>query len=92
MRTQTDLRHIDSGAFCKDWWRGLDCSLTVTSFASLWATPPIFCTMIGVTPGDQEPDTHTMEMTISMAWPHQRSLQSPTLSQTQIKTQAQAKP
>ena len=67
MRTQTDLRHLDNGAFCQDWWRGLDCSLTVASFASLWATPPIFCTMIGVTPGDQEPDTRTMEMTIPMA-------------------------
>ena len=43
------------------------CSLTVASFASLWATPPIFCTMIGFTPGDQEPDTHTMEIKIPMA-------------------------
>lgn len=60
--TQTDLQQLDDGAFCQDWWRGVDCSLTVASFASLWANPPILCTMIGDIPTLGEPDNRTMEI------------------------------
>ena len=47
LRTQLDIRSLDDGAFCMDWWRGMDCSLSTESFTQLWATPPILCEVSG---------------------------------------------
>ncbi len=47
LRTQLDIRTLDDGAFCMDWWRGMDCSLSTESFTQLWATPPILCEVSG---------------------------------------------
>ena len=52
LRTQADLRHLDDGAFCVDWWRGFDISLTEAQFVRQWATPPLFCKVVDGAPAD----------------------------------------
>jgi hypothetical protein len=65
MRSQKDLRQLDDGAFCQDWWRGLDCAISVNAFAALWATPAIFCEVLGPPPVEpQLPDQRTLELRI----------------------------
>ena len=62
-RTQCDVRQLDDGAFCVDWWRGLDCSLSVDKFVEQWADPPVFCRVLGEPPAHHhDPDTRTMEL------------------------------
>jgi hypothetical protein len=73
-RTQTDVRQMDDGAFCVDWWRGFDCSLSVDAFEQQWAAPPVFCKVVGDAPDDvNAPDTRTMELLIGqnipVPWP-----------------------
>ena len=64
-RTQTDVREMDDGAFCQDWWRGLDCSLKVDDFEEMWAEPPILCRLVGEPPRSRlHRDTRTMELLI----------------------------
>ena len=70
LRTQQDLRSLDDGAFCHDWWRGLDCSISVTAFATLWATPPFFCNLVGEPPRNLEQDTRSMEILFPRELPH----------------------
>ena len=36
-RTQSDVRQMDDGAYCVDWWRGFDCSLSVIKFEQAFA-------------------------------------------------------
>ena len=62
LRTQLDLRSLDDGAFCLDWWRGLDCSLSVDGFIGLWATPPVLCKVTGDPPAYGLPDNRRMEI------------------------------
>lgn len=62
IRTQLDLRSLDDGAFCLDWWRGLDCSLSVDGFIALWATPPVLCQVIGDPPAFGLPDSRRVEI------------------------------
>lgn len=45
LRTHTDVRTLDDGFFCTDWWRGFDRRLTVEQFVQQWATPPIVCSV-----------------------------------------------
>jgi hypothetical protein len=73
-RTQTDVRQLDDGAFCVDWWRGFDSSLSVDQFEQQWAAPPVFCKVVGDAPDDANaPDTRTMELLIGqnipVPWP-----------------------
>ena len=49
-RTQVDLRQLDDGAFCVDWWRGFDTALTVEQFELQWAVPPLLCEVAGPGP------------------------------------------
>ena len=46
-RTQADLRQQDDGAFCVDWWRGFDSTLSQAQFVDQWAAPPILCRVEG---------------------------------------------
>lgn len=49
-RTQGDIRHLDAGGFCVDWWRGVDVVLPVSAFVEQWARPPLFCRVHSVLP------------------------------------------
>lgn len=62
LRTQLDLRSLDDGVFCLDWWRGLDCSLSVDGFIALWATPPVLCQISGDPPANGLSDSRRVEI------------------------------
>ena len=69
-RTQCDVRHMDDGAFCMDWWRGLDCSLRVDQFVKQWASPPVFCEIVGEAPARRDdPDMRTLALRIGADMP-----------------------
>ena len=69
-RTQRDLRTLDDGAFCTDWWRGFDARLTVNRFIATWASPPVFYAVVGVAPADPAaPDTRTLDFRLSPRFP-----------------------
>ena len=53
LRTTTDIRHLDNGYFCTDWWRGQDPTFSFDDFVELWATPPLLC---DASAGDPEAD------------------------------------
>ena len=43
-RTQEGgVRHLDSGVFCQNWWRGMDASMDTRAFEAMWTSPPILC-------------------------------------------------
>lgn len=46
-RTSEDVRSMDRGVFCADWWRGLDVQLSVEDFKEFWAKAPVFCSVSG---------------------------------------------
>ena len=62
LRTQVDIRSLDNGTFCADWWRGVSGSITVDSFIGLWATPPVLCRVLGLPPRDNDPDTRSLQL------------------------------
>lgn len=69
-RTQGDVRSLDAGGFCLDWWRGVDTVLTVDQFVTQWAQPPLLCRVDGerpVLPG--APDARTLELLLGVAHP-----------------------
>ena len=45
-RMQTDVRTLDDGHFCQDWWRGFDASISVEKFTATWAAPPILARVV----------------------------------------------
>ena len=67
LRTHTDVRTLDDGFFCTDWWRGFDRRLTVGQFVQQWATPPIVCSV------DESGDEPVLRVLISrdvpVLWP-----------------------
>ena len=64
-RTQGDVRRMDDGAFCMDWWRGMDCTITVDKFIAQWANPPVFCRVVGEAPEHEgDVDTRSLELLI----------------------------
>ena len=69
IRVHTDVRGLDAGAFCVDWWRGVDCSLGVDRFEDRWASPPLFCRLAGVPPRQGEEDERTLELLLSSSFP-----------------------
>jgi hypothetical protein len=69
-RTQGDVRHLDAGGFCMDWWRGVDTVLTVDQFQEQWAKPPLLCLVLG--PRPQQPgaaDPRTLELRLRPGHP-----------------------
>ena len=62
LRTQVDIRSLDNGMFCADWWRGVSGSITVDSFIGLWATPPVLCRVLGHPPRDDDTDTRSLQL------------------------------
>ena len=46
LRTQSDVRELDDGAFCHDWWRGLDCRMSIGRFERTWARLPLLCRLV----------------------------------------------
>lgn len=69
-RTQGDLRHMDAGGFCVDWWRGVDMVLTVDAFEKQWAQPPLLCRVLGqrpLLPGSA--DARRLELLLSLGHP-----------------------
>ena len=53
LRTSTDIRTLDNGFFCTDWWRGMDPKLSFAAFSAQWAFGSVFCT---VDEGDADAD------------------------------------
>ena len=49
-RTQRDVRTMDDGHFCTDWWRGFDARIPTSKFISAWAIPATFCDVVGDPP------------------------------------------
>lgn len=69
-RTQGDVRHLDAGGFCLDWWRGVDTVLTVDQFQKQWATPPLLCRVLGPRPAlAGGADARTMELVLRPGHP-----------------------
>ena len=69
-RTQGDVRHLDAGGFCMDWWRGVDTALSVDQFKQQWAHPPLLCQVVGqrpLLPGSA--DTRTLELLLRPGHP-----------------------
>jgi hypothetical protein len=50
LRTQQDLRTLDSGTFCSAWWRGRDTQLSMEKFEDIWTASPFFCHVVGEGP------------------------------------------
>jgi hypothetical protein len=70
LRTHTDVRELDGGSFCHDWWRGFDVKLTVDDFIEAWASPPTFCEVRGEPPATpQETDTRTLHLRLGLDEP-----------------------
>ena len=70
LRTHTDVRELDGGAFCNDWWRGFDVKLKVDDFIRAWADPPILCAVQGAAPSNQgEADTRTLHINLGLDTP-----------------------
>jgi len=69
-RTQGDVRHLDAGGFCLDWWRGVDTVLTVDQFKEQWAKPPLLCRVLGHPPQHRgDPDPRTLELLLRPGHP-----------------------
>ena len=43
LRSHTDIRTLDNGAFCPTWWRGTDTKIKRQEFLERWSEPPFFC-------------------------------------------------
>ena len=43
LRSHTDIRTLDNGAFCPAWWRGTDTKIKRQEFLKRWSEPPFFC-------------------------------------------------
>ena len=70
LRTHTDVRQLDGGAFCNDWWRGFDVKLKVDDFIKAWADPPILCEVRGEAPAFQQlVDTRTLDIRLGLDTP-----------------------
>ena len=70
MRTQMDVRELDGGSFCQDWWRGFDVKLTVDDFIKDWGADNIFCEVRGDPPATMHaPDHRTLHLRIGMDTP-----------------------
>ena len=70
MRTNSDVRELDDGTFCKDWWRGFNVMQSVDDFIEDWASPPIFCEVQGPPPATrQEVDNRTLHLRLALDEP-----------------------
>jgi hypothetical protein len=61
-RTDHDLRNLDDGFMCRDWWRGVDTRISKARFIKQWSTPGIFCTLSGAAPAAGERDTRLLRL------------------------------
>ena len=43
LRSHTDIRTLDNGAFCPAWWRGTDTKIKRQQFLDRWSKPPFLC-------------------------------------------------
>ena len=69
-RTQRDVRTMDDGHFCTDWWRGFDARIPISKFVTAWTSPPTFCTLVGDPPeAPHAPDTRTLAFKLSSTSP-----------------------
>ena len=69
-RTHADVRKLDDGQFCTDWWRGFDAQIPVSKFIDTWAAPEIFCRVVGAEPaGPNDADTRTLTLLLSRSAP-----------------------
>ena len=71
-RTQEDVRLLDAGAFCNDWWRGVDARLSVDAFVQQWTRPPVFCRVVGPRPAPGAADTRRLELVLELDAPRPR--------------------
>ena len=69
-RTHCDIRTLDDGHFCQDWWRGFDASLSVEKFTTSWATPPVFSRVTRHDPAQRgAPPTYSLDIFLSRTAP-----------------------
>jgi hypothetical protein len=47
LRTSTDIRTLDNGFFCAEWWRGLNPALSLDTFMSTWTHVKSFARIRG---------------------------------------------
>ena len=64
LRTQQDLRTLDSGTFCTAWWRGRDTKLSMDKFKAIWTAAPFFCSVVE----GEEPNT-TLQLKLGVDQP-----------------------
>jgi Reverse transcriptase (RNA-dependent DNA polymerase)/Ring finger domain len=70
LRTQLDVRELDGGSFCQDWWRGFDVRLKVDDFIEDWAAGGFFCEVRGDPPATQHgPDERTLHLLLGLDTP-----------------------
>ncbi len=43
LQTSTDIRTLDNGYFCMDWWRGMDPKMSFEAFCTKWTHGSFFC-------------------------------------------------
>ena len=69
-RTQEDVRTLDDGHFCHDWWRGFDVSIPMERFVKLWASPPILGDVVTHPPAQiGGPPSYSLDISISRTAP-----------------------
>ena len=68
-RTQGDVRLADAGAFCVDWWRGVDLGMRPEVFVAQWASPPIFCRVVAAPFQEGLAGPMQLEMLIGLGLP-----------------------
>lgn len=65
MRTQQDLRTMNNGTTCTDWFRGGSTQMKMSKFEDMWMSPAIFCQLVGPLPiAPRAEDKRTMELLI----------------------------
>ena len=70
-RMTKDVRTLDDGHFCHDWWRGFDVSITMARFVTQWASPPILCRVVThpTAQSGEQPTHHSLDITLSRTAP-----------------------
>jgi hypothetical protein len=43
LRASTDIRQLDNGYFCTEWWRGLDPKISFGDFCTSWTYGSVLC-------------------------------------------------
>ncbi len=69
LRTTTDIRSLDNGSFCTEWWRGLDPQLSLAKFRASWAHRDLFCVVDGGDAGAAPPRAPSLSLRLGVDLP-----------------------